>query len=140
GFAGAERADDPESLVLHGPQVSPPDTQRDPPGPRKDARPPGDAGGREATLSRETTRSAARLAGQSVRVLGRARRGLRFEHLVGLLQAEQLVFERGGVRALGVQLEVAALQAAVGFGQAILEQAFEAGLGVALLRAAAFVL
>ena len=50
------------------------------------------------------------------------------------------MFERGGVRALGVQLEVAALQAAVGFGQAILEQAFEAGLGVALLRAAAFVL
>src|SRR5438132_13198076 len=92
-----------------------------------------------AAQRRATTRSAARLSGQSVRVVGCARGGLRFQHLVGLLQAEQVVFERGGAGALGVQLEIAAFEAAVRFGQAILEQAFEAGLGVALLRAAAFV-
>ncbi len=53
------------------------------------------------------------------------------EPLVSLLQAQQVMFQRGDAHALGAQVGVGALQAAIGLGQAIVEHAFEARLGAA---------
>ena len=56
---------------------------------------------------------------------------------MGVLQARVLVLERGAAHAFGRDVLLVAFQASVGFGQPILEDPFEARLGVALLAAAA---
>jgi hypothetical protein len=49
------------------------------------------------------------------------------------LQARQVVLEGGRAQPLGVQFRVATLQAPIGFCQTVLQDAFEASFGVALL-------
>ena len=54
-------------------------------------------------------------------------------------QAGMLELEGGGAHALRGHLLLVALQPSVGVGQTVLEDALEAGFGVALLTAAALV-
>jgi len=60
-----------------------------------------------------------------------------FEQGVRLLQEGVLVLERAAAHAFSVQVEREVLEAAVGVGEAVLQDPFEAGFGVGLLATAA---
>jgi len=55
---------------------------------------------------------------------------------VGLAETQEIVFERGDAHALGAQVDVGALEAPVGVGKSVLQDAFEAGLSIAVVRTA----
>jgi hypothetical protein len=58
------------------------------------------------------------------------------EQLVGVQHTRVLVLERRRAHAFGVGLLFEALEATIGIGQAVLQDAFEAGFGVALVAMA----
>ena len=58
---------------------------------------------------------------------------LLLEQRVRVFQASVFDFERGAAHALGGHVLLITLQTSVGVGQAVLEDALEAGFGVALL-------
>jgi hypothetical protein len=73
----------------------------------------------------------------SRRVLGSQSFILQPQQFVRLHQAHVVVLQRRAAHALGLNIRFEVREATVGFGQAILEDALEACLGVALATAAA---
>ena len=65
---------------------------------------------------------------------------LKPKELVGLDKPHVVVLQRGAAHPLGLDVGLEALEAAVGVGEAILEDAFEARFGVVLSAAAALFL
>src|SRR5437870_8872647 len=88
-------------------------------------------------LARELALARGALLADEAGVVGEQVGVLLLEQLMRVMEPRVLVLERGAADAFGRDVLLVAGQAAVGIRQAVLQDALEAGFGVALLTAAA---